>query len=61
MYKRQVGDGANDLEMLSTASLGIVFNGNEFLKKKIPSSISIPKIDLILYFLGKTNFELNSI
>lgn len=47
-----VGDGANDLPMLSTAGLGIAFHAKPKVKKAAKQSISTTGIDGILYFLG---------
>ena len=47
-----VGDGANDLEMLSEASLGIAFNANHFLRERASGSLSLPNLDALLYFIG---------
>lgn len=54
-----VGDGANDLEMLSCASLGIAFNAKRFLRERAAGSLSIPNLDALLYFLGISKNELN--
>lgn len=47
-----VGDGANDLPMLSTAGLGIAFHAKPKVKETARQSISTIGIDGILYFLG---------
>ncbi len=47
-----VGDGANDLPMLSTAGLGIAFHAKPKVKQAAKQSISTTGIDGILYFLG---------
>ena len=47
-----VGDGANDLPMLSTAGLGIAFHAKPKVKEAAKQSISTIGIDGILYFLG---------
>ena len=36
-----VGDGANDLEMLSSASLGIAFNAKRCLREHAAGSLSL--------------------
>ena len=47
-----VGDGANDLPMLSIAGLGIAFRAKPLVKKKAEQSISTLGLDAILYLLG---------
>lgn len=47
-----VGDGANDLPMLSTAGLGIAFHAKPRVKQSARQSISTIGLDGILYFIG---------
>ncbi|MCC8134828.1 MAG: phosphoserine phosphatase SerB [Tannerellaceae bacterium] len=47
-----VGDGANDLPMISTAGLGIAFHAKPKVKENAKQSISTIGLDGILYFLG---------
>lgn len=47
-----VGDGANDLPMLSTAGLGIAFHAKPKVKQTAEQSISTIGLDGVLYFLG---------
>lgn len=47
-----VGDGANDLPMLSTAGLGIAFHAKPKVKQNAGQSISTIGLDGVLYFLG---------
>lgn len=47
-----VGDGANDLPMLSEAGLGIAFHAKPKVKAEAGQSISTIGIDGVLYFLG---------
>lgn len=47
-----VGDGANDLPMLSIAGLGIAFHAKPKVKENAQQSISTIGLDGILYFLG---------
>lgn len=47
-----VGDGANDLPMLTTAGLGIAFHAKPKVKAEASQSISTTGIDGVLYFLG---------
>jgi phosphoserine phosphatase len=47
-----VGDGANDLPMLSIAGLGIAFRAKPIVKQSAKQSISTLGLDGILYLLG---------
>jgi phosphoserine phosphatase len=47
-----VGDGANDLPMLSIAGLGIAFRAKPLVKQSAEQSISTLGLDGILYLLG---------
>ena len=47
-----VGDGANDLPMLSIAGLGIAFHAKPKVKANAQQSLSTIGLDGILYFLG---------
>lgn len=47
-----VGDGANDLPMLSAAGLGIAFHAKPKVKATAKQSISTIGIDGVLYFIG---------
>lgn len=47
-----VGDGANDLPMLSTAGLGIAYHAKPKVKADAQQSISTIGIDGVLYFMG---------
>ncbi len=47
-----VGDGANDLPMISIAGLGIAFHAKPKVKETAQQSISTIGLDGVLYFLG---------
>lgn len=47
-----VGDGANDLDMLATAGLGIAFHAKPIVKENAEQSISNLGLDSILYLMG---------
>ncbi len=47
-----VGDGANDLDMLGKAGLGIAFHAKPKVKASATQAISTVGLDGILYFLG---------
>lgn len=53
-----VGDGANDLAMLSTAGLGIAFHAKKLVKQSAKQSISTFGLDSILYLLGYQDREI---
>ena len=56
-----VGDGANDLPMLSAAGLGVAFRAKPLVKKSARQSISMLGLDSILYLLGFSEIEVNSL
>ena len=47
-----VGDGANDIDMLEAAGLGVAFNGNTVLRAAADTSVNVPYLDTILFVLG---------
>ena len=47
-----VGDGANDLEMLSVSGLGIAFHAKPIVRDSAEHSISVLGLDGILYLMG---------
>jgi phosphoserine phosphatase len=49
-----IGDGANDLDMIAIAGLGIAFNAKPAVKAAAASSVSAPYLDSVLYLLGIT-------
>ena len=49
-----IGDGANDLDMIEIAGLGIAFNAKPAVKAAADSSVSAPYLDSVLYLLGIT-------
>jgi phosphoserine phosphatase len=53
-----VGDGANDMQMLKKAGLGIAFNAKAFTKSMVGTSITHKSMDSILYLLGITDHEI---
>jgi phosphoserine phosphatase len=52
-----VGDGANDLDMLSTAGLGIAFNAKPLVQEAADTTVNVPYLDAILFVLGVTRDE----
>jgi phosphoserine phosphatase len=47
-----VGDGANDLDMIAAAGLGVAFNAKPAVRDAADTSLSVPYLDAILYLLG---------
>jgi phosphoserine phosphatase len=47
-----VGDGANDLDMLAVAGLGIAFNAKPMVRQAADTALSVPYLDAILFLLG---------
>lgn len=47
-----VGDGANDLDMLAAAGLGIAFNAKPVVRAQADTSVTVPYLDAVLYLLG---------
>lgn len=52
-----VGDGANDLDMLAKAGLGIAFNAKPVVREMTEVSLNQPYLDAILFFLGISRDE----
>jgi len=53
-----IGDGANDLDMIAIAGLGIAFNAKPAVKAAADSSVSAPFLDSVLYLLGIAREEI---
>jgi phosphoserine phosphatase len=47
-----VGDGANDLDMLALAGLGIAFNARSTVREKADAALNVPYLDALLFMLG---------
>ena len=56
-----VGDGANDLPMLSIAGLGVAFHAKPLVKEQAQHSIANLGLDAILYLLGMRDRELREL
>ncbi len=52
-----VGDGANDIDMLAAAGLGIAFNAKPVVRRAADTSLSVPYLDAILFLLGISRRE----
>jgi phosphoserine phosphatase len=55
-----VGDGANDIDMLSLAGLGIAFNAKPAVQEHADAALSVPYLDAVLYFLGISREEIEA-
>ena len=54
-----IGDGANDLDMISLAGLGIAFNAKPALRAAADTTVNVPYLDAVLYVLGITREEID--
>lgn len=52
-----IGDGANDLDMLAAAGLGIAFNAKPAVRASADTSLNLPYLDAVLYLLGFSREE----
>jgi phosphoserine phosphatase len=52
-----IGDGANDLDMLAAAGLGVAFNARPVVREAAQVSLSVPYLDAILFLLGISREE----
>ena len=55
-----VGDGANDIDMLATAGLGVAFNAKPAVREIADASLSHPYLDTVLFILGVTRGEIEA-
>ena len=55
-----VGDGANDIDMLTAAGLGVAFNAKPALREVADASLSHPYLDTVLFILGVTRAEIDA-
>ena len=53
-----IGDGANDLDMLDVAGLGIAFNAKPVVREQADTAVNVPYLDAVLYLLGITREEI---
>ena len=56
-----VGDGANDIDMLSAAGLGIAFNARPIVIEAADTALSVPYLDAVLFLLGISREEIESV
>jgi phosphoserine phosphatase len=55
-----IGDGANDLDMIAAAGLGIAFNAKPAVRAAADSSLTAPYLDSVLYLLGITREDVEA-
>jgi phosphoserine phosphatase len=55
-----VGDGANDLDMLARAGLGVAFNAKPVVQEFADTTVNVPFLDAILFVLGVTRDEVEA-
>jgi len=53
-----IGDGANDLDMLAAAGLGIAFNAKPIVREQADTAVNVPYLDAVLYLLGISREEI---
>ena len=53
-----IGDGANDLDMLAAAGLGIAFNAKPVVRSQADASVNVPYLDSVLFLLGISREEI---
>jgi phosphoserine phosphatase len=55
-----IGDGANDLDMLSAAGLGIAFNAKPLVQQAAHTAVNVPYLDAVMYLLGISREEIEA-
>src|SRR3954462_9529635 len=55
-----IGDGANDLDMLAAAGLGIAFNAKPVVQRAADTAVNVPYLDAIVYLLGISREEVEA-
>ena len=53
-----IGDGANDIDMLKIAGIGIAFNAKPILQSVADISLNTPNLDCALYLMGLSEAEI---
>ena len=56
-----IGDGANDLDMLEIAGLGIAYNAKALVQEAADTTVNVPYLDAILYLLGISREEVEAL
>lgn len=55
-----IGDGANDLDMLNAAGLGIAYNAKPLVRDAADTAVNVPYLDAIMYLLGISREEVEA-
>jgi phosphoserine phosphatase len=55
-----IGDGANDLDMLGRAGLGVAFNAKPAVREAADTAVNVPYLDAVLYLLGISRDEIDA-
>jgi phosphoserine phosphatase len=55
-----IGDGANDLDMIKAAGLGIAYNAKPMLRQAADTAVNVPYMDAILFLLGISREEVEA-
>ncbi|HYH35506.1 MAG TPA: phosphoserine phosphatase SerB, partial [Nocardioides sp.] len=55
-----IGDGANDLDMLEVAGLGIAYNAKQVVRDAADTAVNVPYLDAIMYLLGISREEIEA-
>jgi phosphoserine phosphatase len=55
-----IGDGANDLDMLEAAGLGIAYNARAVVREVADTALNVPYLDAIMYLLGISREEIEA-
>lgn len=55
-----IGDGANDIDMLEAAGLGIAFNAKAAARDAADTAVNVPYLDSVLFLMGITREEIES-
>jgi phosphoserine phosphatase len=56
-----IGDGANDLDMLAIAGLGIAYNARQLVQDAADTTVNVPYLDAIMYLLGISREEVEAL
>jgi phosphoserine phosphatase len=56
-----IGDGANDLDMLEAAGLGIAYNAKPLVQEAADTTVNVPYLDAIMYLLGISREEIEAL
>ncbi|HEY7487704.1 MAG TPA: phosphoserine phosphatase SerB [Streptosporangiaceae bacterium] len=55
-----IGDGANDLDMIQAAGLGIAYNAKPVVRQLADTAVNVPHMDAILFLLGISGEEIEA-